>query len=325
LIHCRTCSRRRLLAAALLVTGGALSLLPQVTAAAALALGILIGLATANPHAGLTGRWAGKLLRASVIGLGFGMSLSAVAAAAAQGLAYTVAGVIGSFAVGLLLGRLFRVERAASLLVASGTSICGGSAIAAVGSAIRAKPETIAAALGIVFILNAVAIYTFPPAGRALGLSESQFAIWAAVAIHDTSSVVAAASAYGRQALEEATVLKLARTLWIIPLVIGAAWWARRHEAQPGAAPAAVHLPWFPLLFLAAVVVRTVAPGDVVPLLAGVAAAARALLPLVLFLIGSSLTGAALRSLGPRPLLQAAVLWVAMSAAVLTAVLTLAA
>lgn len=318
----------------LLVAGGAAALAPAVTAPLALAAGVLLALTIGNPWAKPAARWAGTLLRACVIGLGFGMSLGAVADAAAQGLAYTVAGVLFAFAGGLALGRLLRVERDASLLIASGTSICGGSAIAAVGSAVRARAETIGATLGVVFILNAVALYAFPAIGRALELTQTQFAIWAAVAIHDTSSVVAAAGLYGPRALEEATVLKLARTLWLIPLVLGAAWWARRQPAMagdvvapagPGAAASAarVQFPWFPLLFLLAVVVRSFAPAEIVPLLATVARAARATLPLVLFLIGSSLTLAALRRLGARTFLQAVMLWILVAGAVLGAVLTL--
>lgn len=304
---------RRRAAGALLILGGAAALTPAVTAPIALAAGVLLALTLGNPWAKRTGRAAGTLLRACVVGLGFGMSLGAVADAAAQGIAYTVIVVFATFGAGLLLGRLLRVEREASLLIASGTSICGGSAIAAVGSTVGARGETMSAALGIVFVLNAVALYAFPFIGHALDLSQTQFAIWAAVAIHDTSSVVAAAGLYGAQALEHATVLKLARTLWLIPLVAGAAWSSRRH--------AATSFPWFPVLFLLAVLLRSIAPQDLTPLLGMAARGARAGLPLVLFLIGSSLTPAALRQLGVRPVIQAVVLWLAVAGAVLAAVL----
>lgn len=334
---------RELVAALLLFAGGAAALSPLVSAPLALAAGVLLALTIGNPWSRLAARWAGTLLRACVIGLGFGMSLAAVADAAAQGLAYTVVGVFAAFAGGLLLGRLLHVERHASLLVASGTSICGGSAIAAVGSAIRARTETMGATLGVVFILNAIALYAFPALGRAIELSQTQFAIWAAVAIHDTSSVVAAAAVYGPQALEEATVLKLARTLWLIPLVLGAAWWARRQSHSPAATartpepaqgdvaavgvdaapatPVRVQFPWFPLLFLLAVLARSAAPAALEPILDTIARAARATLPLVLFMIGSSLTIAALRRLGARTFVQATVLWLVMAGAVLAAVL----
>ena len=330
---------REWVAALLLAAGGVACFTPVVTAPLALAAGVLLALTVGNPWGRTAARWAGTLLRACVIALGFGMSLGAVAAAASHGLAYTVAGVLTAFAAGLLLGRLLDVEREASLLIASGTSICGGSAIAAVGSAIRARPETMGATLGVVFVLNALALYAFPAIGRALELTQTQFAIWAAVAIHDTSSVVAAAAVYGPQALQEATVLKLARTLWLIPLVLGTAWWARRQLQVRTAPPAAgdvaaagspaatvltvrVQVPWFPLLFLLAVLVRSFAPPPLTPGLDAVARAARATLPLVLFLIGSSLTLAALRRLGARTFGQAVALWLAMAGAVLAAVLT---
>lgn len=300
-------------AAALLVLGGVAALTPAVTAPIALAAGVLLALTVGNPWAKRTGKGAGVLLRACIVGLGFGMSLGAVANAAAQGLAYTVIVVFTTFGAGLLLGRLLRVEPEASLLISSGTSICGGSAIAAVGSTVGARGETMSAALGIVFVLNAVALYAFPLIGRALELSQTQFAIWAAVAIHDTSSVVAAAGLYGAQALEHATVLKLARTLWLIPLVAGLAWTRRSH--------AATSFPWFPVLFLLAVVLRSLAPTQLEPLLATAARGARAALPLVLFLIGSSITPAGLRRLGARPILQAVLLWLAVATAVLAAVL----
>lgn len=314
---------RRRVALVLLAIGGAATFAPAVTAAVALAAGVLLALALGNPYAKRTGRVAGTLLRASVIGLGFGISFATLTHAAAEGLSYVVAAVVVALGAGLLLGRLLRVDREAALLIASGTSICGGSAIAAVGSTIRARSETMGAALGIVFLLNAIALYAFPPIGRALGLSETQFAIWAATAIHDTSSVVAAAGLYGPRALEQATVLKLVRTLFLIPLVIGIAWLGRRHAVK-GGEQVSVGVPWFPLLFLLAVVARSFTPADLWPVLDQVARAARRAVPLVLFLIGASITTASLRALGLRPFVHAAALWAGMAAALLLAVVTLA-
>jgi uncharacterized integral membrane protein (TIGR00698 family) len=317
-------ARRRLpgVGTALLLLGGAASLLPAISSPVALTLGAAMGLSVGNPHRALSSRLAGQLLRVCVVGLGFGMSLQAVASAGERGLAYTVAGVLATFGVGLLLGRLLRVDGEVSLLVTSGTSICGGSAIAAVGSTIRARGESISAALGVVFILNAAALYIFPSVGHALSLTQTQFAIWAAVAIHDTSSVVAAAAAYGPDALAQATVLKLARTLWILPLTLGVAMHARRRDAAAGTLGAsAAPLPWFILFFLLAVVARTVSPADLLPLLDLLVRAARAALPLVLFLIGSTLTRASLRAVGPLPFAQAIVLWTLVATTVLGAVL----
>jgi uncharacterized integral membrane protein (TIGR00698 family) len=293
-------------------------------------MGAALGLTRGNPYREASGRLAGQLLRACVVALGFGMSLRTLAIAGERGLLYTVAGVLGTLVLGIAAGRLLRVEREVSLLVTSGTSICGGSAIAAVGSAIRARGESMSAALGVVFILNAAALYLFPVVGHLLGLTQAQFAIWAAVAIHDTSSVVAAAAAYGPEALAQATVLKLARTLWILPLVVGISLYHRRTadaqgaaELAAGAGPARrpVAVPWFIALFLGAVVVRTLAPPAAAPVLDAVVRAARATLPLVLFLIGSTLTRAALRGVGPRAFAQAILLWAAIASTVLAAVL----
>jgi uncharacterized integral membrane protein (TIGR00698 family) len=205
------------------------------------------------------------------------------------------------------------------MLVASGTAICGGSAIAAVAPVVGARREAISVSLGLVFVLNAVALYAFPAVGAALGLSERAFALWSAIAIHDTSSVVGAASVYGSEALEQATVLKLARALWIVPLVVGLAFRSRTRRGDPDAGAARPPVPWFIGLFVLAAALRTLLPG----LEAGfdaAAAGARRLLVLVLFLIGSGLSLAALRAIGWRPLAQGLVLWVVVSVASLALV-----
>jgi uncharacterized integral membrane protein (TIGR00698 family) len=316
-----------LLPAALLLAGGAASLLPFVSPAGALALGAAVGLTIGNPHRVRTQRFAGRLLQACVVGLGFGMSFSAVMGVGARGVLYTSVVVIGVLTIGLALGRLFRLDREVSLLIASGTGICGGSAIAAVGSAIRARGETMSVALAVVFVLNAVALYAFPGIGRLLELTQAQFAVWAALAIHDTSSVVGAATIYGEQALQQATVLKLARALWILPLALAAAIHTRRasHAAGPGgrapAAAARIAVPWFILLFVLAAVLRSASPAAALPAFDTVSATARATLPVVLFLIGSGLTRTTLRTVGPRPMVQATLLWLLVASATLTFVL----
>jgi uncharacterized membrane protein YadS len=191
-----------------------------------------------------------------------------------------------------------------------------------VGAAIRARPEPMALALGTVFILNAVALYLFPAVARLLGLSEAGFAVWAAVAIHDTSAVVGAAASYGPRALEDATVLKLVRTLWLLPLALGAAVLAgRRAGLGDGAPRARVPVPWFIVFFVLAVALRSLAPAASLPFLDGAARAARAGLVLALFLIGAGLTRGTLRLLGPRPLLQGVLLWALLAAGALAAVL----
>jgi uncharacterized integral membrane protein (TIGR00698 family) len=309
------------LPAALLLAGGAAALLPAVTAPFALALGAAVGLTAGNPHRVRTQRLAGRLLQACVVGLGFGMSFAAVLNAGAIGLAYTAVVVFAALGLGLAIGRAFGVNPEVSLLISSGTGICGGSAIAAVGSAVRARGETMSVALAVVFVLNAVALYVFPTLGRFLELSQQQFAVWAALAIHDTSSVVGAASVFGEEALQQATVLKLARALWILPVALGASYMARRGGRDAGSPAAAMVVPWFVLMFIAAAIVRSVSPASALPALDSIVAAARLVLPLVLFLIGAGLTRTTLRTVGPRPMAQAALLWIIVAAGTLALVL----
>ena len=323
---------------AFLLLAGA-TLLPWVSPALALALGAGFALAFGSPFPDRTGRAASLLLKASVVGLGFGMSLHAVARAGSAGVGYTVAAIAGTLALGIALARALRVRRDPGLLIATGTAICGGSAIAAVGSAVDADAESMSVALATVFVLNAVALYLFPPIGHLAGLSQQQFGVWAAIAIHDTSSVVGAAAAYGPEALADATVLKLARALWIAPVTLGVVL-ARRASAEGGAGAdgatggeggeggegeegrgwrGRVAIPWFILLFLAAALLRTVVPGGA-PLFDAVAWVARRALVLTLFLIGAGLTRATLRSVGGRPFLQGLILWLVVAAVSLWAV-----
>lgn len=262
------------------------------------------------------------MLQASVVALGFGMPLGTLVRASADGLLYTVAGIFLALALGIALGRRLRVDPATSLLVSTGTAICGGSAIAAVGPAIGARAEAMSAALATVFVLNAVALYLFPPIGHLLGLSETQFGIWAAIAIHDTSSVVGAAAMFGTQALETATVLKLARALWIAPVAFGAAVWQRRtHRATAGDAPLArPALPWFIAFFLLAALLRTALPTTLAPALDLLARLGRGGLVLALFLIGAGLSRATVRAIGARPFVQGVVLWLVIGGLALLAV-----
>lgn len=289
------------------------ALTPWASPALALALGTAFALVLGNPFAGQAAWGAKMLLQTCVVGLGFGMPLAAVLRAGASGIGYTVAGIVTALTLGLLLGRWFRVEREISLLITAGTSICGGSAIAAVGPAIGARAESMSVSLATVFVLNAVALYLFPVIGKWVGLSEAQFAVWAAVAIHDTSSVVGAASMYGAQALESATVLKLARALWIVPLTLAAAAYMRHRDAAYATSGVRVKVPWFIGLFVIAAIVRTLAPPAGVPLLDGIARLARVGLVLALFLIGAGLTPATLRAVGLRPFTQGVLLWIAVA------------
>ncbi|MEP7176061.1 MAG: putative sulfate exporter family transporter [Gemmatimonadales bacterium] len=296
---------------ALFAGAAAFTLTPWASPAIALALGAVLALTVGNPLPGPTATGAKWLLQAAVVGLGFGMPLGAVVAAGRSGIGYTVAGIATAFTLGLLLGRRFRVEGETSFLITAGTSICGGSAIAAVGPVIGARSEAMSVALATVFVLNAVALYLFPAIGHALHLSQHQFGIWAAIAIHDTSSVVGAAAGYGAVALQEATVLKMARALWIIPLtLVAGAVTRRRRGAAASGAP--VELPWFIGLFVLAAIARSVLPGAALPALDGVVHLARVTLIFTLFLIGAGLTRATLRSVGVRPLAQGVALWVAV-------------
>lgn len=293
--------------AAALLTGVILSLTPWATPAVALGGGILIALVAGNPWTRLTGDASAWLLKIAVVALGFGIPLNRLLSGGVTGLLYTLAAIVAVLSLGLILGRWLKVGGHLTTLISVGTSICGGSAIAAVGPAIGASREAMSMSLATVFILNAVALYVFPPLGHLIGLSEHQFGIWAALAIHDTSSVVGAAAAYGPIALQEATVLKLARALWILPLALVAPLVA--HTAPQTHARNRAPIPWFIALFVVAAVVRAMAPVESSPVFDSAARAARTLLVLTLFLIGASITMNEVRNIGLRPFLFGVLLW----------------
>lgn len=292
------------------------SLLPFVSPALALAAGSVLGLTLGNPYAEQSGRLSKRLLKVCVVGLGFGMSFPAVLAVGRAGVGVTALGIAFALALGLALGRLMRVEHTTGVLISGGTAICGGSAIAALGPTLGASAEAMGVSLATVFILNGVALYIFPVIGYALDLSSHQFALWAAIAIHDTSSVVGAASSFGAEALAEATVLKLTRALWIVPLVLGISWWRRRDAATK----ARVAVPWFIGFFVLASVVVGLVPSGA-PVYEALAAGARKGLVLTLFLIGAGLSRETLRAVGIRPLVQGLVLWIAVAGVSLAAIL----
>jgi uncharacterized integral membrane protein (TIGR00698 family) len=236
------------------------------------------------------------LLQAAVVLLGFGMNLGAVAKAGRMGFGYTAISITFALAIGLALGALMRVKPRASLLIACGTAICGGSAIAAIGPITDAGEDEMAVALGTVFSLNAVALLIFPLIGHFYSLSQSQFGLWAALAIHDTSSVVGAAAKYGPQALEVGTTVKLVRALWIVPLALAVAWWRSRRGATRHAR---IAWPWFIGLFVLAAAVRTFLPHQDAAwdALSGLGKKA---LNVVLLLIGASLSPQMLKRVGWR-------------------------
>jgi len=270
----------------------------------ALAMGLLFGLTCAHPWDAGAKKYSKWLLQASVVGLGFGMNLHQVVQAGRSGFLYTVLGITFALLAGMGLGRLLRVERTAAFLISTGTAICGGSAIAAIGPITQASEEEMAVSLGTVFVLNSVALMIFPAIGHWLGLTQPQFGLWAALAIHDTSSVVGAAKQYGAVALAIATTVKLARALWIVPLALGTA--LARH------AKAKIQWPWFIGLFCLAAVCNTYGPAGA-PAYAVLVKLAKIGLTVTLFLIGSGISLTTLQRVGPRPLLQGVILWILVS------------
>jgi uncharacterized integral membrane protein (TIGR00698 family) len=314
----------QLLSKSIFLVALALSLTGILSPPFALLAGILFGLSLTHPYGSASRTAARVLLQVSVVALGFGMNLHEVLKAGRSGFVYTALGISFALVLGLTLGKLLRVRGNSSLLISAGTAICGGSAIAAMGPILHADEEEMAVSLGTIFILNSVALLIFPPIGNALHLSQSQFGLWAALAIHDTSSVVGAATKYGPQALVIATTVKLARALWIVPLALitaaikgsrsqRAAAAASENEDTEGAARTGdpgvrIQFPWFILLFLLAAVANTYLPGQ--------QAATKTFFTLgrfgltaTLFLIGTGISRGTLREVGWRPLLQGVFLW----------------
>jgi uncharacterized integral membrane protein (TIGR00698 family) len=272
----------------------------------ALTAGIIFGLTVAHPLPADSRELSRLLLQASVVALGFGMNLHEVIKAGRTGFLYTALGICFALAAGLGIGELLQVRANPSFLITTGTAICGGSAIAAIGPIIQADEQEMAVALGTIFILNSVALLIFPLIGAALHLTQQQFGLWAALAIHDTSSVVGASSKYGPDALVVGTTVKLARALWIVPLALITAAFKRSNRR--------VKLPYFILFFCLAAVVNTY--------VAGISRYTQALFTLgrfsltaVLFLIGTSISLNALREVGWRPLAQGILLWMTVAIA----------
>ena len=266
----------------------------------ALCAGILFGLVLQHPYAPDSRALAKFLLQASVVALGFGMNLHEVLKAGRSGFIYTALGISFALLTGFLIGKALQVRGTTSYLISTGTAICGGSAIAAVAPILHASDEEMAVSLGTVFILNSIALFIFPSIGAALKLSQSQFGLWSALAIHDTSSVVGAASRYGNEALVIATTVKLARALWIVPLALVTA--AFKHSRSK------ITIPWFIFLFCLAAVVNTYGPQE--PRLSQMFfQLGRLGLTVTLFLIGTGISRSTLREVGWRPLAQGVLLW----------------
>jgi uncharacterized integral membrane protein (TIGR00698 family) len=275
--------------------------------------GLIFGFTLAHPYP-IESRTLSKfLLQGSVVALGFGMNLHQVLRAGRSGFVYTAIGITITMLLGLFIGRMVSARRKVSFLIAVGTAICGGSAIAAVAPITHATDEEIAVSLGTVFVLNSVALLLFPPIGYALHMSQSQFGLWAALAIHDTSSVVGAAAKYGNEALAIGTTVKLARALWIVPMALLTAYKMKGKTR--------VQWPWFILFFCFAAFANTYVPrfASAYPFLSVLGKIG---LTVTLYLIGTGLSRTTLKQIGSRPLVQGVFVWIVVAIASLVAIET---
>ena len=286
--------------------------------AVALLAGIVLAVTLGSPFPMFTKKVSKYLLQASVVGLGFGMNLYSAVESGKDGMLFTIVSVIGVMVIGTLLGRVFRLSRNNSYLISSGTAICGGSAIAAVAPIIDADDNETTLSMVTVFVLNAVALLIFPAIGHLVGLSQEQFGTWAAIAIHDTSSVVGAGAAYGEEAsvvgagaaygeeaLKVATTVKLTRALWIIPMAIATTFIFKKKGKK-------ISVPWFIFLFIAAMLANTWL-GIPEKISAGIAGCAKHALGATLFLIGCGLSLQSVKEVGVRPFLLGISLWAVIS------------
>lgn len=276
----------------------------------ALFTGLIFALFCGKPFAAFNKKMSKTLLQYSVVGLGFGMNIHESIASGSKGMFFTIVSVFGTLVLGWLIGRRFlKIEKNISYLISSGTAICGGSAIAAVAPIVKAKESEISIALGTVFILNAIALFIFPSIGNSLGLTQQQFGTWAAIAIHDTSSVVGAGAAYGEEALQIATTIKLTRALWIVPIAFITSFIFNSKNNK-------VSVPTFIILFVGAMLINTYLLENYewgVTIGKGINLIARKMLTITLFFIGASLSVDVLKSVGFKPLLMGILLWIAIS------------
>ena len=278
-------------------------------------MGLIIAQFIGHPYLHLNHKATHILLQVSVVGLGFGMNVTSALKAGKEGILFTIVSIIGTLVIGFFMGKFLKIEKKTSYLISTGTAICGGSAIAAISPVIKAQEKQISVALGTIFILNSAALFLFPFIGHQLNLSQSQFGMWCAIAIHDTSSVVGAASKYGPQALEIATTVKLARALWIIPVAFLSTFIFKNKESK-------IKIPYFIGLFVLAMIANTYIP-FVQQYNHYLTNIAKAGLTLTLFLIGCGLNRKTISSVGFKPLIQGVILWVIIATAALWAVTTL--
>ena len=289
---------------------------PLITPPIALLMGLIIAQFIGHPYLHLNHKATHILLQISVVGLGFGMNVNHAMKAGKEGILFTVISIIGTLVIGFFMGNFLKIEKKTSYLISAGTAICGGSAIAAISPVIKAEEKQISVALGTIFILNSIALVLFPVIGHHLNLSQNQFGLWCAIAIHDTSSVVGAASKYGPEALEIATTVKLARALWIIPVAFFSTLLFKNKSSK-------LKIPYFIGLFVLAMMANTYS-ALLQEYSSYLVAIAKAGLTVTLFLIGCGLSKKVLQSVGIKPLLQGVVLWLIISVAALWMVMHLA-
>lgn len=289
----------------LFISLGVLCLTPLISPPIALLMGIILAQLATNPFKKSVTRMTHILLQVSVVGLGFGMDVHGAMQAGKEGIFFTIVSITGTLLLGLLFRKLLHIDKVTSFLISAGTAICGGSAIAALSPVLKAGEKQMSVALGTVFILNSIALFIFPIIGRSLHLSQNDFGLWCAIAIHDTSSVVGAAARYGNRALEVATTVKLARALWIIPVTLLSSVVFKNKEAR-------IKIPYFIGLFILAILVNTYIP-VVRNISLYIVNISKAGLTLTLFLIGTGLSGGLIKSVGIRPILQGIFLWVIIS------------
>lgn len=286
-----------------------------VTPPVALFLGLTFALLCGQAYPKFNKKVSKKLLQYSVVGLGFGMNLHASLASGKEGMMFTIISVIGTMLIGMFIGwKVLKVNRDTSYLISSGTAICGGSAIAAVGPVIKAKDSDMSVALATIFVLNAIALFIFPVLGGWLELSQQEFGAWAAIAIHDTSSVVGAGAAYGEEALQVATTIKLTRALWIIPLALVTSVIFKNGGKK-------INIPWFIFWFIVAILLNTYVLDTVPEVGQAIAGIARKGLIITMFFIGASLSTDVLKAVGVKPLIQGVMLWVIISVSSLAYIL----
>jgi len=288
---------------------------PLISPSIALLMGLIIAQFVGHPYLRLNHRATHILLKVSVVGLGFGMNINSALRAGKEGFIFTVISIVITLILGIYIGKLLKINKKISYLISAGTAICGGSAIAAISPVIKAKENQISIAIGSIFILNSIALFVFPALGLALNLSQSQFGMWCAIAIHDTSSVVGAASKYGAEALEIATTVKLGRALWIIPLSFLSTLIFKNRGRK-------IKIPYFIGLFVLAMIANTYLPlvQEYNHYLTDIAKAG---LTVTLFLIGCGLNRKTIKSVGIKPLIQGLIIWAFITLAALAVVMTL--